>query len=301
MTGAKLESKNAKRHIWRQRAVAMGVSVLLFLGILGSSLYIKNWRLLSGQTTYPIVCLGDSILGMVRDHTSITSLLEQELGNAVFNGAMGGTSMSRMQEDRSLSFQKDGLSMAALSLAIGYQDFGVQKTIRIQEAGTEYFTDMLREMEQIDFSQVQILIIEHGINDYNAGVPIYREEDPYDPYSFTGALRLAITTLQKQYPDLKIYLLTPTYCWFLALEETCEEWNSGYGVLKDYVDAEKQVAGELGVEVIDVYLNGYSHENWEDWKLYTIDGLHPNEEGRKLIAQRVAQAIQKDMAIGGEL
>lgn len=277
----------------RQQAVIMGISLLLFLGMLGACVYMQNRESGKVQKVYPVVCMGDSILAIKGEDSSITSLMEDQLGVRVFNGALGGTSMSRQRKDRSMAYQKDGLSMAALSLAIGYRDFGVQNTIRIQEAGTEYFSETLEELEQIDFSQTQVLLIEHGINDYNAGIPIIDEENLYNMYTFTGALRLSVTTLQKKYPKMRIVLVTPTYCWFLAAQNTCEEWNSGYGVLEDYVKAEKMVAAELGIDVIDVYHNFYPHETWEDWKQYTVDGLHPNDEGRQLLADKIVSCLKE--------
>ena len=47
----------------------------------------------------------------------------------------------------------------------------------------------------------------------------------------------------------------------------------------------------MDVEMIDVYHDFYPHNNWEDWKLYTFDGIHPNEEGRKMLARRIAEAL----------
>ena len=58
------------------------------------------------------------------------------------------------------------------------------------------------------------------------------------------------------------------------------------------MEAEIQAAGELGIEVIDVYHDLFPHEKWEDKDLYMRDGLHPNEEGRELLAERIAAFLQ---------
>ena len=245
------------------------------------------------KITYPIVCLGDSILGATRDETSVTYLLQEDLGVEVFNGALGGTTLSRQEGKSRFAYKKDGLSFAALAQAIAYEDFGVQRTIYIHEPGTDYFKETIDELAMIDFSQVEILFIDHGINDYNASFPIYNEEDQYDEYSFTGALRSSIELLQQKYPDLRIILITPTYSWFLYLEQTCEERYAEYGYLEDYVNAELLVAEELDVEIIDHYHNFYPHENWEDWSIYTTDGLHPNEAGRRKIAESLANYLNQ--------
>lgn len=240
---------------------------------------------------YRIVCMGDSILAQARDNTGVTALLEEKLGIEVFNGAFGGTCMGKTERNGSGANSKDSFSMAALAQSVGYGDFGPQQASFIKDNGTEYFPETVDALERIDFSKTDILIIEHGTNDYNGRVPLYNEEDPYDVYTFTGALRTAIETLQKRYPGLRIILVSPTYCWFMALEQTCEEWYSGSGYLEDYVEAEAHIAVEYGIEQIDLYHGFYPHEAWEDWRLYTTDGLHPNEAGRQLIADRLAEYL----------
>ena len=90
---------------------------------------------------------------------------------------------------------------------------------------------------------------------------------------------------------MRIVLVTPTYTWYLASGETCEEYNVGSGVQEDYINAEMELAQELGIEVIDVYHDVYPHEEWEDWRLYTVDGFHPNEAGRELLAGIIAEYL----------
>lgn len=241
-----------------------------------------------------IAVLGDSILGIVRDETSVTAKLEEKLGKPVFNGALGGTCLSRMDLEKRLGYTKDALSLAGLSKAIAAGDFGVQQTVRIRESATEYFAEAIDEMEALDFSQVEILLIGHGLNDYHGGARLYNEpEKPYDEYTFTGALRSSLTSIKRAYPEMRIILVTPTYSWYTVQGLTCEELDAGYGVLEDFVEAEKQVARELGVEVIDLYHDFYPHESWEDMTRYTDDGLHPNEAGREKIAGYLADYLKE--------
>lgn len=269
------------------RLLFLGAGGFLFLLLFLCSLALGRVE----RTAFPIVCLGDSILAMTRDETSVTHLMEEQLGVEVYNGAMGGTNMSRTDLSRNMGYSKDCLTMAALAQAIGYKDFGAQQAVRIRENGTEYFEQTIDGLEKIDFNRVEILVIEHGINDYNAGIPIYSDDDPYDPYTFTGALRYSVELLQEKYPRLRIILVTPTYSWYRKAHLTCEQWDSGYGYLEDYVEAEIRLAKELGIEVIDNYHHLYPHEVWEDWERYTVDGLHPNEEGRRLMARRLADYL----------
>ena len=77
----------------------------------------------------------------------------------------------------------------------------------------------------------------------------------------------------------------------MAPEQTCDEIDYGGGTLSDYVEAEIRLAQELDLEIVDLYYDVYSRENWEDWEAYTVDGIHPNEAAREMLAQRIAENL----------
>lgn len=240
-----------------------------------------------------VVAFGDSVLGLIRDETSVTFLLQEKLGETVFNAGFGGTCMAKNADNLQLSYPKNCLNMAGLVNAILGEDFGVQHAVRWRESNMEYFPEVVDALEAVDFAKVEVVLIQHGINDYHAGTPIENPENRYDEYTFAGALRTAVETLKKVNPSLRIVLVTPTYSWYAERKQTCEEINFGGGLLEEYVNAEIDVALELGVEVIDVYHDFYTHEKWVDKDLYTWDGIHPNEAGREMLAERIAEVLRR--------
>lgn len=279
----------------KKLTIIYGMIALLLFGGCFVLTYEKGGRD-EKNASVQIVMLGDSALGECRDETSVSAQLSAMLGENVFNGAFGGTGMSHMDSERQLANVNECLSMVSLSRSIVSGDFGVQQSTRIRESMTFYFEETIDALENIDFASVDILFLEHGVNDYHAGVPIRNEQDPYDTYTFTGAIRSTVEMLQEKYPDMRIILMTPTYTWYPYHELphlTCEEYNLGGGVLEEYVNAELALAESLGVEVIDNYHELYPHEEWSDWELYTNDGLHPNEAGRELMAQKIYDYLQK--------
>ena len=120
---------------------------------------------------------------------------------------------------------------------------------------------------------------------------ITNPENPYDEYTFLGALRSSVRALRDTNPEIRIVLVTPTYTWYTEMGLTCEDRDKGGGILEEYVDAEIRAAEELGIEIIDVYHDFFPHEKWEDKDLYTRDGMHPNDEGRRMLAEKIAACL----------
>lgn len=280
---------------WNPKTIPYAiVSILLFAALFFLTYPDKTAG--TERQTVQLVTFGDSVFGMVRDETAIPNQLAARMDMTFYNAALGGTRAARGDLEHRLDYAKDSLSLVGLIKSVGAEDFGVQQDARIRESMTEYFEEVIDGLEAIDFAGVELVVIQHGLNDYYSGVPISNEDNLYDEYTFAGALRTSLSILKAKYPDLRIVLVTPTYTWYMKEELTCEEFDAGYGILEDYVEAEAQVAGEFGVELLDLYHDFFPHETWSDWELYTTDGLHPNEAGRALIADRIAAYLGKSSA-----
>lgn len=273
---------------WIYRAV----SAVLFLVLFGLAFRRGGPE---DRQEVQMVAFGDSVLGLFRGEGGIAAQVGNLLDKSVYCAGFGGTCVSRLDRENRLDYGKDSLSLAALTKAVLMDDFGPQQTVFLKEASTDYFEETVDGLERIDFDAVELVMIEHGLNDFYAGVPLRNEEDPMDEYTFAGALRSSLESLRKVNPDMRIVLVTPTYTWMLSGLYTCEEFDAGYGNQEAYVAEEFKIAAEYGVEVIDVYHDFFSHEEWDDWKRYTVDGLHPNEAGRRLIAEKITDYLD-----GGE-
>ncbi len=246
------------------------------------------------RTEYPVVILGDSLLGQCRDETGVAELLGGMLGEPVFNGAFGGTCLALQEQDIISNYSMELLNMVSLSKALAADDYGVQQTIRTRREITGYFADTIDELECVDFHRVETLILAFGLNDYHAGIPMDNPANPLDETTYAGALRSVLSALQEAYPRMRIVLATPTYAWYRANGLTCEEFDTGSAFLEGYVETTLDIAEEFRVECVDLYHNVYVHDTWEDWEVYTEDGLHPNEEGRRLIAGILAGKLRQE-------
>lgn len=248
------------------------------------------------DTSFKVVCMGDSNFGNVRDESGIVAILGEKLGENTLNGAFGG-SMLVAKKGNKTEYQS-ALSMHNLAISICNRNFGVQKAsveALNRRSGGENYVETLDILAAVDFESVELLIIEHGVNDYLSGVPVKNGRDLYDTDTFCGTLRSVITMLREEYPDMRIVLVTPAYCAPIEGDGTyryCDETSYGGGYLEEYVNAELSVAEEMDVEIIDLY--HIMDMNKENFDTYLYDGLHFNEHGRKIVADILAECLLGD-------
>lgn len=255
-----------------------------------------------GHKQYDVVVLGDSIMANYAGDKHVTVVLENRLGKSVFNGAFGGTSLSSNNAENWGSVANSEWNMIKLAEAICYRDWKSQKATMTysdfycdsSSQAIFFFRERMDTLSKIDFSQVETLIIEHGSNDYNGGVKLDNPQNPYDVTTFGGALRESLRLLQETYPQLRIVLMTPLYCYFGAdAPRKCYEVSFGEGgTLDQYVELEKEIAKEFGVECINAYENSGIQE--ENAAMYIPDGLHLNFDGHVLVGNFLADYFEEN-------
>lgn len=219
-----------------------------------------------------IIFLGDSVIGNYTNTTCIPGVTGGLTGANVYNMGYGGGNATELAEENNVSLPDVVNALVEKDLSILPTDF-------------QLYHGMKQYLEDAPEGQLCV-VINYGLNDYFTGAPI-NTGDAYDIYSFDGALRNAIKTLQEAYPGVHIILDTPN---FTALFEygTMARFEQSY-TINDYVDAIIAVADEMNVEVLDNYKElGINEENWGT---YLLDGCHPNELGRFLIGQRIAKKL----------
>lgn len=286
----------------KKKIAAILPALVLFAGILFFTL--QDSSLFQKKNTYPIVIFGDSIMGNVQDETSIPAKLSELLEVPVLNGAFGGTCATRTNAEMQASFVSDNLCLSSLAESVAYQDFGVLNAsvaygLKYQDINRQvlpYFEETIRQFKTADFDKTEILLLAYGTNDYTKAAMLDNPDDPYDRNSFGGSLRYSIELLQKKYPNMQIVLVTPVFC-VLFTEEgiyDCTELDFGAGYMKEFAEVISSVGREYGLPVIDNYeASGIHRENWEQ---FLEDGIHPNEAGRTLLAERIAKELKSLLA-----
>lgn len=286
----------AKKKLPDKRSVILWLLSACTVALLLLLIFHKDEKTLQ----YDIVILGDSVVGNVAaDGSSLTDYVSKGLGKRTFKGGLGGTGMS--VDDTRLwgSLSKREWCMVKLAEAICYDDWKSQLGTMEYAASfgdysnqaMDYFPETMKDLSQIDFSKVEILVIEHGTNDYNRGVIADNPENPYDVTTFGGALRQTLKLLKDTYPEMRIVVMSPIYC-ALGENQDMPSYSTKYGeggYLDEYVELEKQIAGEFQVEWLDAY---HKSGIWEEnAKEYLFDSLHLNEEGHKLLGEFLAEYL----------
>lgn len=215
-----------------------------------------------------VVFLGDSVTGNYTDSASIPGVFTGLTGAYVYNCGYGGGSAARQQEHSiSLPYIADALFSGDLSL-LTEKDQAYH--------GIKAYRDDSPSGPSLSF------IINYGLNDYFCGLPI-SSEDPFDEYTYCGAIRAAVDTLRTNCPEARIVLCTPNFV--TAFQDGTEPHGSDGFVMEDYVMAVKSLADELHTELVDNYAElQITHENQEE---YLVDTVHPNYACRFLMAKNL--------------
>jgi len=237
-----------------------------------------------------IVCFGDSIIGMHRDETSVTSYIASATGDIVYNVGFGGC---RMAEHPYFGYNE--FCMYALAKAITTNDFSVQDSAAAD--GSSYFQDQLDLLKSIDFNNVDVIVIHYGVNDMSGNVRIENPENRTDTSTFRGAMIYSIETITAAYPHIKIFVSLPTFHYRTdksgAVVTSDEYINSIGNTLFDYISVIKSVANEYSLPVIDSYYGiGVDHTNADN---YLADGIHHNEQGRRRLGEYIAYRLNSEL------
>ncbi len=277
--------RRLKKNGWKTLLPGLGVlagalaGILLCLATAGASLL--DYRTLE----YPVVLLGDSIIANDYVGDELDAMLAKGLGEEVFNGGFGGSYLSNQNLTYDDTCGDESLSMEELANSIVTGDFLAQKSAIKRAERLEYYESRLKTLAQIDFDKTHTLIIEHCVNDYALQIP---------PEQVGEALKGIIQKLQKRYPDMNIWISSPTYCYIVVDGENlyCDTTDLGPYTLEEYVMVEEQICKEAGVGFVDNYHQDVITKETMD--KYYLDGLHLNEAGRQFIADNILSAMEQD-------
>lgn len=279
-----MKEKGRKGRIIRILAGILGLLCIAAItaGIIGYVGYIKKERLIKERGMVNIVTFGDSIWAISKDETGIAAILEKELQQARVTdcSVMGSrASYKVLAEDA----PREELDWNRISLM----------GILTEPDGMEYLKERAG-LTEIPLEDADYIVIAYGLNDYFAAIP-RESEETYDPYTYAGALRTAVSWFAEHYPRAKIVLLSQTYCQgysYGKVDSESDYKDYGGGTGPDYVAVVEKVAGEMGC----IFVNNYKDMgiNIHNGPKYLSDATHLTAYGREKYAKNIAKYLLKD-------
>ena len=213
-----------------------------------------------------LLFLGDSLtegVGATTSENSYVKLVEKALSCQVFNYGISGTRIAKQTNPTCYATRWD-------------LDFQLRAQTMPEDA--------------------DLVFVLGGINDFQHGDALLGEVSSEDPYTFCGGVRNLLTYLVEKYGKEKLCLLLPPR---LCHEQgrPCKgpdgaQPGADYEV---YVEHLNTIAQEYVPNIIDLYHNGYPKPLCDTVDIYTVDGIHPSDEGYRVIAENVCLFCRERM------
>ena len=194
------------------------------------------------EKTLNVLLLGDSIFG---NDGEIAGFLNSMCASCV-NGAFGGTRATSRGTGDWQYF--DGVNIVQ---ALASQTWTDQDTA-VTNLATDYpwITNRLNNLKAVDMSEVDVICMDWGTNDYTSDCTISQ---------ITTAYNDIIDTLQTAFPEIRIIICTPIWrCWGDESDNVNGDNHAefeGGPTLKEIANAIEQFAKDKRISVLNSYQN----------------------------------------------
>ena len=172
---------------------------------------------------------------------------------------------------------------------IGGTRFAVQQTPSANPVWDQHFASRVEEM----IPDADMVVVFGGTNDFGHGDAAFGCMTDRTENTFYGACHLLLEKLIVRYPHAQLVVMTPLH----RMSEDQTDYNEfgvrRQGSLKRYVDALREVAEFYGVIVVDLFRTCRIQPRVPVLKeTYMPDGIHPNDAGHQLIADRLYSVLK---------
>ena len=234
-----------------------------------------------------MVAFGDS----VTEFGNYPDIIAQNTGMAVQNMGFKGTRLAYHPYAAYEPFSLTNLIDAVISRDFNVQDLAIQEDRNYTPAFKQHYEDL----KNIDFSQVDIVSVFIGTNDYmgnSADVVSLGTAADTTRETFYGAINYFVNTIQTAFPEIDLVFVTPTWRMNhkeLGGESATIQPNARDNYLSEFVDALVERGEFYQIPTLDLYrTSGLSEENHAN---YFIDEVHPNSNGYELIGNTISQFL----------
>lgn len=178
--------------------------------------------------------------------------------------------------------KKYGMKVAR-NYGIGGTRFAYQQTPSATARWDRSFNERFPQMED----DAELVVVFGGTNDFGHGDAPIGNMDDREPSTFYGACHHLMKGLIEKYPESTIVFMTPLH---RAVEERVRGEETLY--LSKYVEIIKEVAAYYSLPVLDLWsVSGIQPKVDIIKQKYCPDGLHPNDAGHVLMAERIGNFL----------
>lgn len=133
------------------------------------------------------------------------------------------------------------------------------------------------------------VVVFGGTNDYGHGTIPLGTFDSRDVHDFYGGMHTLCQYLIKEYVGKPIIFMTPIH----RLTETKNPDFEVSAPLYSFVKAIREVCEFYSIPVLDMYKESGMHGNMWVWcEKYMPDGLHPNDLGHEIMANKLQKFLE---------
>lgn len=248
-----------------------------------------------GVTT--VVCLGNNPFSDDRDsEDNLCNLFAKETGATVYNCSIPGSYMSSYND----TFLPNDYPMDAFSLYWLTTVFTIDNDVIVEQAYEamgevpEDIKESVDLLQSIDFRSVDAIFIMYDASDYLDGRDMYSDDNFTDPTQFTGAMAASVELIEREFPWIRIIVLSPSYAYAVEDDGTYvsseKKIYNNQHYLSTYVNKQLEAAYRLEISFVNNLFVTITEDTADD---YLVDNLHLNAAGRKLIADRMKYALER--------
>ena len=147
--------------------------------------------------------------------------------------------------------------------------------------------------------EADMVVVYGGVNDYIHGDAPFGALGDTTPETFCGGVYFLMNALRQTFGEKPVIFMTPARCYLRKevddrLPSTHARKRVPGKALVAYADAILETAKLFRIPVLDLYRDlGLDPHDPEIFDTYTVDGLHFNDAGHAVLAQRLKEFIDQ--------
>ena len=150
------------------------------------------------------------------------------------------------------------------------------------------------------YPEADLIVVYGGINDYIHGDAPFGEIGDTTPQTFCGGVEFLMSLLEALYPNAQKVFMTPARMQYDTMnDELPSQREMKYSDAKaviEYVKIIEQTGKKHNIPVLNLYERLPINPNIIEHKeKYTVDGLHFNDEGHKILAEALINFIENEV------